>query len=374
MCKVLAFTNTRKINLSKCLNDIGTHLLKTEKDGFGYAIQGKNGVFGEKTIDSKFRTRLTRLNEVSLPIVKPKYSKFGTPSQLNGPGIFHGRTSTNVTDLKNTHPMQLSDWHLIHNGVVEDWGPTYETVTDNDSEFVLKRLIDGVGQDNPMQAIERYLEGYYAFAAIDPLGKLHIGRDCIAPLYIAYSKKYETYVFGTTEALILKVSKILDMKIGPIDEVFDEVYMIFDGNEMIHCQNFKSRGYTTRQSRHASSSLGHTLPDSSALPSGEVTDVTPKAVNSYDDISESDWQDSIAGFITRDGAMSDDDYSKYRREIDNVDASYEFYDLDGRPVTYGEFKKLDHISQELCTIIRANGTVVDSDDYESEHLYHGKRA
>src|SRR5271165_6816473 len=120
MCLVLAVTNMKKIALSKCLNDIGTTLLKEEEDGFGYAIQGKNGVFGEKTIAKKFYTRLARKHlEVNLPIVRKKHVSFGTPSELVGPGIFHGRTSTNVISLRDTHPMQIADWHLIHNGVVE---------------------------------------------------------------------------------------------------------------------------------------------------------------------------------------------------------------------------------------------------------------
>lgn len=393
MCLVLAFTNTKKLNLKQCLNEIGNTLLKEEDDGFGYAIQGKNGVFGEKTISKRFRTRLARVNEVKLPIVVNKYERFGLPSELLGPGVFHGRTSTNVVDLVNTHPMQIAGWHLIHNGVVDDLGPDYEKGTSNDSEDVLRRLIDGVGKPNPMEDIERYLQGYYAFAAIDPMGRLHIGRDDWAPLHIAYSGKYETFIIGTTESLILKVSKILDAKIGPIDEIQGETYCIFNGNDLIHCQEFKSKGFVQRQAAHATQSLGHALP--SGPVSVQVKDLTPTSRDTdYGAVSEADWQDSVVEFLEhnrqtvnadmvsgvstdthdRFADVSEDSYYKYRREVDHMDAVYQVYAPDDRPITLEAFKRMDHISQEQCTILRADGTVVDPEDYETRRMKAHHRA
>lgn len=392
MCLVLALTNMKKIKLSSCLNDIGNTLLKSEDDGFGYAIQGRDGVFGEKTISKRFRTRLGRINFVSLPIVKHKYMGFGKPTELVGPGVFHGRTSTNVVSLVDTHPMQLDGWNLIHNGVVDDLGPKYEKSTDNDSEDVLRRLLDGVGKVNPMEDIEKYLMGYYAFAAIDTQGRLHVGRDDIAPLHIAYSAKLETFIIGTTEALILKVSKILDAKIGPIDEIQSETYCIFSGNELIHCQDFNAIGYTQRQAGYAGLSLGRDLPPTpvksaadsadvfTRLPGGELTtvkDVTPgRTIREFDERSEADWQDSIMDFLKTEqhpdrvsrGTVSEDDYYKYKRELDNMDASYQIYEKDDKPITLHDFRKLDHVSQEMCTIIRGDGTVVDPECYATPRL------
>lgn len=379
MCKILAFTNAKKLNLSKCLNDFGNALLKTEQDGFGYAIQGSKGVFGEKTIAPKFRTRLGTKG-VELPIVKKKYARFGTPSELTGPAIFHGRTSTNVINLVNTHPMQLEGWHLIHNGVVDDIGPNYEKYTENDSEDLLRRLIDGQADTNPMGVIERYLEGYYAFASIDPTGRLHIGRDNYATLYIAWSQVYETFIIATTESLLLKVNKILEAKVGPIDEIDEEVYSIFTGNELTHCQDFNSRGYTYRQASYATSSLGHSLPSGQAVPSthgvsnppAETTDVTEKIKN-YEEVSEATWQRSVDEFIAegaRDQDVEESDYYKYRAELDSMDASYQVYNEDGKPIELYEFKRMDHVSQELCTITRADGTVVEPEDYGMRRLHH----
>lgn len=374
MCLVLAFSNTKKINLSRCLNSIGNTLLKTEDDGFGYAIQGKDGVFGEKTTSKKFRTRLSKPNQIILPIVKKQYMSFGKPTELTGPGIFHGRTSTNYISLLNTHPMQADGWHLIHNGVVEDLGPHYAKLTQNDSEDVLKRLMDGIGKPNPMEDIEKYLEGYYAFAAIDPQGQLHIARDKNATLYMGYSDKYETYIFGTTESLIIKVSKILDAKIGPIDELQEDLYCIFSGNELIHCQDFKSMGYTNMQARYAQQSLGRDLGGAGVKDvTGGVYDATKRINN----VTEEEWQGGIEEFLTHEGSKHPDrswrdaeeeSYYKWRNEIDNMDASYQIYALDDRSLTVDEFKQMDFIQQELCTIIRSDGTVVDPEDYETLRL------
>ena len=387
MCLVLALTNTKNIKLSQCLNDIGNTLLASEDDGFGYAIQGREGVFGEKTIARRFRTRLGRINPVKLPIVKKQYESFGKPTELIGPGIFHGRTSTNVVNLINTHPMQLEGWNLIHNGVVDDLGPAYVKKTDNDSEDVLRRLLDGLNNVNPMIEIEKYLQGYYAFAAIDPQGRLHIGRDDIAPLHIAYSAKLDTFIIGTTEGLILKVSKILDAKIGPIDEIESETYCIFKGNELIHCQDFKALGYTRRQSQWASESLGRELPAgqqvSGLQPPRQVIDVGGStgiidisSQREMNETSEADWQDSIMDFLRTEThpdrgsgrTVSEDDYYKYKQEVDNMDASYQIYAPDDKPITLAEFKKLDHVHQEMCTIIRADGTIVDPEDYGTPRL------
>lgn len=413
MCQILAFTNTKKLNLKKCLNDIGNTLLAADDDGFGFAIQGKNGVFGEKTISKKFRTRLGRINHITLPIVKANYMQFGNPGELVGPGVFHGRSSTNEISLENTHPMQMENWNLIHNGVVDDSGPNYLKYTTNDSEDVLRRLLDGVGRDNPMEAIERYLEGYYAFTAIDPQGRLHVGRDSIAPLCIAKSAKYDTYIIGTTDSLILKVSKILDAKIGPIEEINDEVYLIFEGNNLVHSQSFKSKGYSVRQTRHAATSLHNSHRDfdfggwngGDTVHRGNVVDTTTRVVglqppirvplDEYEDddktqdieiaengIDETRFNsaadaDSLVDFLTAShneklDKVTPDEYNSFRDELDGMDASYTIHDVDGKKLNLIEFRKLDPVHQEMCSIVRGDGTVVDLENYHVERLLGGR--
>ncbi len=410
MCQILALTNLKKIKLGDKINEIGNILLREEKDGFGYAVQGKSGVFGEKTISGKFRSRIGKTDLVTLPIIKVNYSAFGSPSELIGPGLFHGRTSTNTVNLINTHPMQIDGWNLIHNGVVGDWGPKYDKKTQNDSEDLLRRLLDGIGQENPMLEIERYLQGYYAFAAIDADGRLHIGRDDLAPLCIAWSKKLETYIFGTNESLILKTSKVLGAKIGPIEEMEDNIYMIFNGNELVFQQKFKPLGYTSKQAQHSMSSLGRSL--DGKYVSGLQP---PRTINaSFDDItttlddhnmqrfadmsigneglSEAEWsrfrvddidvddedtkitdfENLLSEHNERMLSVTDEEYRKWLYEIENMDASYQIFMPDDSPIDHYAFKKMDFSSQSLCTILRADGTLVEPWDYETPRLPHKK--
>lgn len=405
MCQILALTNLKKAKLTNKLNEIANVLLKEEKDGFGYAVQGKAGVFGEKTIANKFRSRIGKSNFVKLDVIKVKYSAFGEPSDAIGPGIFHGRTSTNVVDLLNTHPMQIDNWNLIHNGVVQDFGPKYENKTDNDSEDVLRRLLDGIGNKNPMAPIEKFLQGYYAFAAIDPEGRLHICRDDNASLYIGWSATLETYIIGTTETLLLKTSKIIGAKLGPIEEMQDNTYMIFNGNEMVYQQKFKPAGYTHSQARHAMSSLGRSLDGRSVESSVKVYGMSPprKVSSSFDrnelndlelfakaigdqsigneGISEAEWSklsprdieiedfDHLIDMHTtkmRNG--TEEDYYKYMAEVDQMDISYQIFLPDNTPITLYDFKKLDFINRELCTIIRPDGTLLEPVDYDTPRL------
>ncbi len=364
MCKIIALTDTKKLNLKKCINDIGNTLLKSEKDGFGYAVQGKMGVFGEKTTASHFRSRLNANNIVSLPITKRRYCRFGQPGELTGPGIFHGRTSTNVGGLINTHPMQMDGWNLIHNGVVTDHGPVYDNKTDNDSEDLLHRLILGI------EHVEKDLSGYYAFAAIDPNGMLHIARDKWAKLYIAYSAVYDTHIIATTETLIRKLDKMIDAKIGPIDEIESDVYMVFNGNELIHYQSIKPRGYSITESKHSQSSIGV------SLGGGEIKDETKGKAALTGLTSESDWETTYSDW---DNAIADlesptgneTEYYKYRHELDNLDSSYTILDENDNELKLWEFKKLLAIEQEQCIVVRPDGTVVDADG--DEYLY-SKRA
>lgn len=392
MCKIIAFTDTKKLKLNQCVNDIGNTLLKSERDGFGYAIEGKNGVFGEKTIAKHFKSRLSK-KSIQLPILKRRYMSFGIPSELTGAGIFHGRTSTNSEGLVNTHPMIRPNedglWYLIHNGVVDDMGPEYSKLTDNDSEDVLYRLIEGVkNTDNPMSEIESYLEGYYAFACIDPLGRLHVARDGYATLFMAWSEELNTFILATTESLLNKLNKMLDAKIGPIDEIEDDVYMIFEGNTLVYHQFIQPLGFTVTQSAKSGASLGRELSPQAtgdlsggnrlstiSLNGGEVIVRSPH----HRPMSEADWRDqermdneafqaALDSIPASDDVDSEDneldlnDYALFKREIENLDDTYTICDADGIYLKLHEFRKLDPISQEMCTIIRDDGTVICLDD------------
>lgn len=353
MCKVVLFTNMRHIDVKRAANVLGPELLSMERDGFGYAVQGKRGQFGEKYVGKHFESRLGRRKDIGLPIVKKQYSFFGVQSEPVGPGIFHGRTSTNVKGLSNCHPMQRDGWSLVHNGVVTNHGEKYPKATDNDSEDVLYHLIKG------MESVEKSLSGYYAFGAIDAKGLLHVAKDATASLYVAYSKTKETYIFATTAALIELASSELKLKVGPIDEVEDNVYMTFALNDLASKRDIKPLGYSYVESKYASQSLGRSL-YSTGLSYGGLEDRS----RDFKFDSEAKETSTEVG-IGKDGvesvefsSLDEDSYYAWRHEVDSMDAAWTIETEDGTSLTVEEFRRLDFATQERCTVTRPDGTTL----------------
>lgn len=334
MCKIVSFTNSSKLDIKKTSEVIGNILLGLERDGFGYAVQGEQNVFGERCISAKFRSRLGSTDLISLPIIEPRQSAFGYLDKPKGPAIFHGRTSTNDKGLLNCHPMAKDNWNLIHNGVVTDHGPKYAKATTNDSEDLLHRLILGINH------VERDLSGYYAFCAIDPQGHLHVARDANATLYMAWCAKIQSYLIATTESLLESVADKLKIKIGPIDLIKEDVYLIFADNEMTHSQVIKPRGYDYTESKLASLSLGRSLSDSTY---------------------GSDYLDNDYTRFNLDDSTRELD--ELMDEVEHMDDTYSIQNYDGETITVEQYKKLDEVSKLECLIVRPDGTYLEIGNY-----------
>lgn len=325
MCKIVTFTDASNLDTLDVAEKIGNLLLQTEQDGFGYAVQAANGVYGEKCIDSIFAPRIN-LDAVNPPdAIVQKYQSFGRFSKATGPMILHGRTSTNYLGLRNCHPMIDKDNYLIHNGVVTDSGPDYKRKTQTDSEDVLHRFLEGIS------SVEKHLEGYYAFSCIDSNGKLHIVRDRIATLHMAWLSKYKTYVIATTANLILQIAGKLQCDVSAIDEIQPDVYLVFNKNKMEKATHIKSLGYSYRQARHATKSLGRTLDD---------TDDEPNVLDMTSDAS------IISHHLTRD---------EFEKAIEYIDDTWDILGPDDNFINLDEFRQLDPIAQRQCWFTSPDG-------------------
>jgi len=191
-----------------------------------------------------------------------------------------------------------------------------------------------------ISGIEKNLTGYYAIGAIDPQLNLHVIRDSSASLYVACNTTLGCLIFGTTEELIENVAKDLKWKIDAIEQVKGNIHLIFNSKGDIISNNpINPRGWTTYESKWADRSLGYNL--------------TEKYYESKE------WS-------TLDN--EDDYYDLYKNEISNADASYKFYDWNGREMEYAEFMACDEMTKYDCTVTRADGTVVDPKDYYRERL------
>jgi hypothetical protein len=345
MCKILVLTNTSKIeDLEETVNVMAKALLDSEEDGFGYAVLGTKGFFGERTNRPRFKSRMN-MGEltVKIPIYEKTMNSFGKFTKPVGAGMFHGRTSTNDKTLINTHPIQKNGWTLIHNGVVNNHGPKYQMETTNDTEHLVHYL-----STEGIKAIEQNITGYYAFSAIDPFGNLHVVKDSVANLFVAYVEDLDCHLFGTSEDLIETVTEQLEWTIGPIEVVCDDIYMVFDKKgKLIKQESITPKGYTQAESMHALSSLGRHV-------GSAVMEMGPLEAARYD-------ESKILSY-------AEESYYNFLAECEDIDASYTIKDYNGRTLELWEFKKLDDVTKAECTITRGDGTVLDPDDYHNERI------
>lgn len=355
MCKIMVLTNMSKVKDVKRLTNIAAEeLLAYEKDGFGYAIQGEKGVYGERTTRDSFKTRLSKLDQVvKEPIFEKTWNNFGSESKAVGAGLFHGRTSTNDKNLTNTHPIIRNDWTLIHNGVVSNLGPKYIKTTTNDTEDLVHYM-----STEGIKGVEKNLSGYYAFASLDPQGNLHVVKDSTAKLYVASIKSLDSLIFATTEDIIVDTCKTLKLKVGPIEQVKDDIYMIFDiTGKLTHVETISPKGYSYNESRHASRSLGSAI--GHPIASKKYYDDRDYHDQGIYDASSYDMRDTEAA----------DSYYAWLTEIEQMDGSYTVLDEDEQRIELGEFRTMNEIEKTKCTIIRGDGTVCDHKDYFTERLH-----
>jgi hypothetical protein len=382
MCKVIGFTNFNKVGKKiGTVEYIGQLLLDTERDGFGYAMWDKNtnSAFGERTTERSFSSALRDTAKVNFDFCEEPFlfkNKFGNFDLSNvGAAIFHGRISTNNKTLNNTHPMVKHGWSLIHNGVVTDLGEKYTTITTNDSEHVLERYVDGSFEEN--------LQGYYAFLAIDPTGKLHVVKDKIAHLYSSWIDSLDTYMFSTNEDNIKKVCSVLGVGYSTIKKVKDDQLVVLQDNTILEARKINSRGYSWNEAKHADKSLGRSLNHYGGNSHSPKETTTLTQTNTTKTNSESGTNDKVVSILgkydkkkikERKKAINSayrsltEDEKCYIFEVEQMDGSYTVINPKGKRVQLDTFKRLDFSQQIYFEVIRPDGTVVDWLNYNTDRL------
>jgi len=287
-------TNVSKVKITTDLINVvrDAVCLHSDKDGFGYALNTVDGkLWGEKTVTpfqfSPLNYRQTSVTQ-GLPIVDIETQGFGEVSDDNRAFIAHGRLSTNVININATHPFLSDNAALIHNGVVSDpWKEAGRLTTGCDTEILLN-----LWERNGMDCIEENAAGYYALAILDKQGQLHIARDDRAPLYIAWSQTVESYLIATTVEILTLISDRMQWVIEMPEKIVDNLYAIFQGNEVISYKEIIPVGFDT----------------------GVNSDLVSKALGYGDSVA-----DSLESELSE---LSDDDCPAYRE--DYVEDSLEF--------------------------------------------------
>lgn len=332
MCKMISLTNVSKVkNLNKLTKAACDLVSESEVDGFGYAIQGKDGIFGERTTSPENFEPSFDKPILSVDFVKHGYNRFGKESTGKGGAIFHGRTSTNSKTLLNTHPIVKHGWTLIHNGVVSNHGTGYEMLTSNDTEHIVENMAT-IG----ISGVEANLTGYYAFCAFNPKNEMHIVRDSIAGLFAGYVASIDSFIFATSERHILAICKAMKWTSSVVESVEENRHLIFNNGKLVSSQTIKPRGRTSYENKYASLSLGREISE----------DVEPWSTEKQDE----------------DEIMFLEEMSKH------ADDSYTIEDYRGDKITISQFKDLSDEEKLYCYVIRPDGTVCDQNDYATEKL------
>lgn len=347
MCKIVIIPNASKVKDFKDFSETMAYELSDQSDGFGFAAQGKKGVFGSRTLSpSSFA------DEKPPSFAVGNRYDFGEQSEVIGAAMFHGRVSTNYISIRNTHPIEREGWYLIHNGVVTHHGKKYKKNTSNDSEDVLFELMNG-----GITSVAKNLTGYYAVGAIDDNGLVHVIRDSIASLYVAYSEKLETFIFATTTELIDAVGTYVKEDLTAY-RVKNDIYLVFDQGKLIKEESFVSAGYDDHSASWSSHSLGYNL--------------TPSASWGKDDIPEGGPTDDEEFFEYESGVQDDEDFEEFLdtfdladvsdsfwEELDYINRDYRIIDHNFKDVDIEDFRKMPLKKQVLCEIRRPDGTLLN---------------
>lgn len=409
MCKILMFTNFSKVRKQRSVVEyIAEELLRTESDGFGYAIQGEKGIYGERlSNEPNFKSRVYRnkkfISHDSVPFVESTQEKFGIhkDNKAAGPAIFHGRTSTNSLGLKNTHPIQKNGWSLIHNGVVSNHGPEYKQRTDNDTEHLVHYM-----STTGVKGIEDHITGYYAIGAISPSGDLHIVKDSTAWLYCAYVDGIDSWVFATTSDLIDDLCEKFDFKSTYAERVKDNTYLVFSGStgtmvsnativprgrtayensymgtsmsyakgstwteyDETRWANYQEKTYDQRVQEHANTQ-GGTVLDMTKTRTPEINNAVLPTVQSETHFPRSE---ADVSKMTDEEIMFPDAKLFFEEISQLADSSYTFFDYHDESITYETFMLLEPEEQLYCTVLREDGTIVCAEDYENKRLMTGR--
>lgn len=255
MCQVFAINNLKKVeNFEYLTNVIKEAITVSNRHGFGMAVHNELGISAFKTVDYNVSYDPEMFEKIR-QVVKTSDFEYIGQHTFERPlsAIFHGRTSTNKTGLRNAHPIMLNNQCVVHNGVVSV-KTKYKQVLDTDSELLTTI------QDDLKHNLEKKVTGYYAFLNLLTDGSIQIVRDKIASLVMGYCPEIDSHIFATDEELLNSVITEMEWTIKSIHNVKDEiVFTISPDNIVRSVQEFKSLGYGKKHLKLAKTSLGRVI-------------------------------------------------------------------------------------------------------------------
>lgn len=293
MCKLAAWTSTNQNPLSKAAAArailAAKNAMKCQQDGYGFAQHGQTGLHGRFVEPSDFvgldaLPTLTKTagDAASAFAVTHRAQQTGN-YRTTRPVIIHGRTATMGRGLNNTHPFRRDGWTMAHNGVITWNGKptdTHKAVT-CDSQHILLCLTEN-GTDETRKKDLENVQGYAAFLALAPDGRMIVAVDATASLYAGITNKGR-WIFGTTPAIINAIAKSWNAaNVAPF-QLEPWTWLSFAPNAKEPTLTTWTHAKTTwQESRFSSRSLGRKLKHTTTT-SSRANDETEKAFASFPD-------------------------------------------------------------------------------------------
>lgn len=250
MCKLAYVSNLKNVtteNKKKLFSQVQKLITQSEREGYGIASKSVKGTIEQyRSLDIK---RSPLLEQIA-----PSFCEVSASGSINidtaNEVIFHGRTSTNSVSIPNTHPFNIGNTILCHNGVLSYKGENYHKLTDNDTEDLTYHF-DKYGLNN----LSDTFTGYAAWIAFKS-GTTWIVRDDRAPLFYAYSKQLDCHYFATTQGLIKTMLTNTKAEQCDILTVNDNTAITIDNNEVSSFSSWKGLQSSYYSESKASLSLG----------------------------------------------------------------------------------------------------------------------
>lgn len=232
MCKLAGWTGQTAKPLNKAAADRAIRaarleMQKTERDGFGFAQSGQNGLHGRflqpegfKNLDALQTLKRSAGAAFDAFAISKRAEQTGSYKPTRSV-IIHGRTATHGQGIPNTHPFRRDGWTMAHNGVISWTGQQTELhkAATCDSQHILYCLTEN-GTDETRKKDLENIQGYAAFLALAPNGDMIAAVDATANLCAGITSKGR-WIFGTTPALVeaiadaWKCSKVDGFKLEP---------------------------------------------------------------------------------------------------------------------------------------------------------------
>jgi hypothetical protein len=239
---------------------------------------------------------------------------------------------------------------LIHNGVVDNLGETYEKITDNDSEDMLYHYLDG-----GIEKVARSVAGYYACVVFKENGEVSLFRDAIAPMVWAWSDKFETAIYASTQSVLNELGKVLGEGLEGIP-LLDNVHILFDdkGNEMEMTRFTPTDRMSANARKNSKKSIGKVL-EQPSLP-----------IVLGPEIKDEDGEEHYD--IRNDMHLVEIISPEYIAMLKTMNDDYTIINPDGRILGAKEFLDLKLGEKISCEVKDPDGNTIDPFYYDIEAM------